>query len=528
VRQPFIVGLAATAALFAGTFASAAPVATEYGRVEGAQQGELTIYKGIRYGASTAGPNRWRPPQPPAKWNGVEKAHEFAPGCMQVNFPASEVRPRPVWPKSEDCLFLNVWTPAKRADERLPVMVWFYGGGFQIGHTQNPTFEGSGLARKGVVVVSVNYRVGSLGFLAHPALSAESPRKISGNYGLLDQIESLKWVQRNIAAFGGDPQRVTIFGQSAGGMAVSMLAASPAAKGLFTGVISQSGGNFGPPQHGQRHSGENMVTMAFAEKAGTKLMDSLGAKTAEQMRALPADKLLAAEKFDTPPTWPNIDGYVIVGDQYELYEAGRYNDTNILVGYTDDEGGKGRPIPLDEYRAWIRERFGPFADRVLAAYPANTEEEAGERRSDINARDAGFGWHQWTWARLQDRTGKGRAYVYYFSKRPPYPDTPAFAGLGAIHTAEEPYMFDTLNLEGYRYTDVDRRLANQMTSYWTNFAKTGNPNGPGLPHWPNFTEAQRQVLLIDDNPHAGRLPDEDKLELLDEYFAWRRTPAGAR
>jgi para-nitrobenzyl esterase len=529
VRQSFFILIAATASLFgAAAIAHAAPAKTDSGLVEGTNEGNLTIYKGVRYGASTAGANRWRPPQAPMKWQGVERTDNFAPGCMQVDFPASEVRPRPVWPKSEDCLFLNVWTPAKRAGERLPVMVWFYGGGFQIGHTQNPTFDGSGLARKGVVVVSVNYRVGSLAFLAHPALSAENPRKVSGNYGLLDQIAGLKWVQRNIAAFGGDARRVTIFGQSAGGMAVSMLAASPEAKGLFSGVISQSGGSFGPPQNGQRYSGENMAMLAFAEKAGTALMDGLGAKTPEQMRALPAARILAAEKFDTPPTWPVIDGYVILGDQYELYAAGRQNDTNVLVGYTDDEGGKGRPMPLEKYRAFVHERFGPFADKVLAAYPATTEEEAGEFRGDINARDAGFGWHQWTWARLQSRTGKGRAYVYYFSRQPPYPDIPAFKGLGAIHTAEEPYMFDTLNLEGYRYTDADRHLADQMTSYWTNFARSGDPNGPGLPRWPNFTEAQPVAMLIDDNPHAGRLPGEDKLKVLDEYFAWRRTPAGAR
>jgi para-nitrobenzyl esterase len=528
------IALAAATALWtSGTGHSAqtehpAPVHTEYGWVEGVRAGDLTIYKGIRFGASTAGEGRWRPPAPPKRWKGVVKADHFAPGCMQIFFPSTVVRPRPRYPRSEDCLFLNVWTPAKGADDRLAVMVWIYGGGFDIGNTETPVFDGAALARKGVVVVSIAYRVGLLGFLAHPGLSDESPHHVSGNYGLLDQIAALEWVRRNIAAFGGDARRVTIFGQSAGGISTSILAASPLAKGLFARVISQSGGNFGPPStSGSRYPGENLTRLHDAEQAGAALMARLGATTPRQMRSLPAEAILRADKFDTAPTWPTLDGYVIPSDQYLLYAAGKQNDTPILVGFTSDDGG-GRPqSKLQDFRQYLQRRFGPFAERIESAYPASDDAEVRRASQDLS-RDVAFGWHEWTWARLQSRTGRGRAFVYYFSKRPPYPDLPAFKGLGAIHTAEEPYMFDNLVLEGYRYTAADRALAEEMSSYWVNFAKTGDPNGAELPEWPNFTEAAPMAMLIGDTSRAGRLPDEGGLKVLDAYFAWRRTPPGSR
>lgn len=531
--RSFPVFLVGVAALLPLTRAHSAPelplqVHTQYGQVEGVRDGELAIYKGVRFGASTAGEGRWRPPAPPQRWTGVLKANHFAPGCMQIFFPSTTVRPRPRYPRSEDCLFLNVWTPAKSAHDKLAVMVWIYGGGYDIGNTETPVFDGAALARKGVVVVSVAYRVGLLGFLAHPGLSAEDPHHVSGNYGILDQIAALQWVRSNIAAFGGNSHRVTIFGQSAGGISTSILAASPLAKGLFAGAISQSGGNFGPPTlPANRYPGENMTRLRDAEQAGAAAMAGVGATTPEQMRKLPAETILGADKFDKPPTWPVIDGYVILGDQYDLYAAGKQNDTPILVGFTSDDAGNLPLSRVEDYRHYVEKRFGPIAGQIEAAYPVQDDAQVPRAALDL-ARDVGFGWHEWTWARLQSRTGRGKAYVYYFSKRPPYPDLPAFTGLGAIHTAEEPYMFNNLVLEGYQYTDADRALAQEMSSYWVNFAKTGNPNGAGLPDWPHFTAAEPAAMLIGDSSKAGRLPDEAGLKALDAYFAWRRTPAGSR
>src|SRR5450759_537340 len=301
------------------------PVKVDGGLVQGTSADGLTVYRGIPFAAPPVGDLRWRAPQPPAKWEGVKQATKFAPGPIQGGNPPSG--------KSEDCLYLNIWTLAKSAGDRIPVLVWIYGGGFGAGATSEKNYSGENLAKKGVVLVSIAYRVGQLGFLAHPELSKESPNHVSGNYGLMDMISGLKWVQKNIAAFGGDPNKVTIFGESAGGIAVSMLCASPLAKGLFHGAISQSGGSFGPPRP-TTFPGENLKRLANAEVDGQAYLKSAGVSSIAELRKIDADKLPAGRGLGM--SWPIIDGFVIPDDQYKLYDAGHFNDTPILVGYNSD------------------------------------------------------------------------------------------------------------------------------------------------------------------------------------------------
>ncbi len=505
-----LVVLVTTAAAYAQ---QPAPVATEYGLVQGVRESGLAVYRGIPFAAPPVGELRWRAPQPAAKWEGVREAAKFGPDAIQGRGNQPGV--------SEDCLYLNVWTPAKAADERVPVLVWIYGGGFAGGSTSIPVHNGEHLARKGVVVVSINYRVGPLGFLAHPDLSAESPRHTSGNYGLLDMIAGLKWVQRNIAAFGGDPDKVTIFGESAGGIAVSMLCASPEAKGLFRGAISQSGGSFGPPRP-TTYPGENMKRLADAEKAGAAFAARNGASTLAKLRKLPPEKLVVPGMGGF---WPIIDGWVIPDDQHKLYEAGRYNDVAILVGYNSDEGlSFARERTPEEYIASTRLRYGPHADALLKAYPPGEGKVAKTARDLM--RDAAFGWQTWSWAVLQTRTGKAPVYFYYFDQHPQRVAGSPEADHGTPHGADVPYVFETLDRRNPRLTAEDFAISDTMVSYWTNFAKRGNPNGGKLPEWPTFTDAQRRVMYFSQKPFVGPVPSADALEILDSYFAWRRTPEG--
>jgi len=518
--------LLAGIALVSTAFAQApAPVRTQAGLVQGTTENGLTVYRGIPFAAPPLGDLRWRAPQPPTSWTGVKVTDKFAPGCMQVPV-VFEALGMSTYPVNEDCLYLNVWTPAKSASERLPVMVWIYGGGFAIGATSLGTYDGTNLAKKGVVLVSVAYRVGPFGFLAHPQLTAEQGGH-SGNYGLMDQIAGLQWVKRDIAAFGGDPRRVTIFGESAGGIAVSMLAASPLAKGLFTGAISESGGNFAPAR-AANEGGENMVSLATAEKNGAAFLSKIGAASIADARKIPAETI----QKNLPPGlgggwWPDFDGYVLPGDQYRLYEAGQYNDTPVLIGTNADEGALFvANAKADAYEAAIRAGYGEYADKILAAYPGGTDAEALRSSRDM-FRDTAFAWPTWAWARLQSKTGKGKVFVYYFSHRPPYPDTPQFKGWGAAHAGELSYVFGNFSA-AMPPRDADRAVSDQVSSYWTNFAKTGNPNGTGLPQWPAFSDANQQVMNLNDPSTAIPVPNLEKLKVLDGYYAWRRTQQEAK
>jgi para-nitrobenzyl esterase len=494
------------------------------GRVSGVVTDGMAAFKGIPFAAAPVGDLRWKAPQRVKNWTGVKTATAFAPSCVQdLTLMKLFGAPDGV---SEDCLYLNVWTPAKSANDRLPVMVWVYGGAFVGGTTSIPAYDGARLAEKGVVVVSVAYRLGVFGFLAHPELTRESG-KGSGNYGLQDQIAGLKWVKENIAKFGGDPNRVTIFGESAGGISVSMLAASPAAKGLFQRGISESGGNFGPARTANE-GGATVPSLKVAEATGQSFLKRLGAADIAAARRLPAEKIQAAVGGGPVGSgfWPVFDSNVLPGDQYELYQAMSFNDTPILIGTNSDEGitfvpGTTQPAAFE---ASIRAGYGAKADTILAAYPHATVAESTQSARNI-FRDATFAWHTWAWATLQSKEGRGKAYVYYFDHRTPLSPN------GAGHAAEIPYVFRTLGhftgpaaLVGPPRAE-DRTMSELMSSYFVNFAKSGDPNGPGLPPWPTFTQSSQTVMYFDATPGARPAPNMAQIRALDDYFAWRREEA---
>lgn len=486
-------------------------VKTKDGTVQGTIENNFRVFKGIPFAAPPVGGLRWKAPQPVEKWEGVKRATEYAPSPYQWGNPPSG--------KSEDCLYLNVWTPAKSDKEKLPVMVWLYGGGFGVGTTADPVCSGINLTKKGVVVVAVAYRVGVLGFLAHPELSAENPNNVSGNYGLLDQIAGLNWVQKNIAVFGGDPEKVTIFGESAGGISVSMLCASPEAKGLFSGAISQSGGSFGPTRP-TTYPGENMKTLQQAEADGEAYVQRSGFESIAELRKISADSLPGGRG------WPIVDGYVIPDVQHTLYENGNYNDVPVLIGYNSDEGASfSREKQPEEYIVNVKKRYGKFADTLIAAYPAG-ENSVPKTARDLS-RDAAFGWQTWIWARLQSQTGNSKVYYYFFDQHPDYPEDSPRYGYGSPHGQDVAYAFMTLDSLGRKdITESDRELSEIMGTYWTNFAKYGNPNGKGVPEWPAFNDANPEVMYLTDNPHPGPVPSEASMKVLDAYFKWRLTPEG--
>ncbi len=501
--------------------AQSAPLAnTEAGTVSGSRADGISVFKGIPFAAPPVGPLRWQAPEPAQPWQGVRDATSFAPACPQVGMADPSMRPAKT---SEDCLYVNVWTPANAASAHLPVMVWIYGGGFTQGATSLPIYSGRRLAQKGVVVVSIAYRVGPFGFLAHPELTAESPHHSSGDYGLLDQIAGLEWVKRNIAAFGGDPDRVTIFGESAGGISVSMLCASPLAKGLFEGAISESGGSFGPPRT-RDEGGTNVPPLDIAEQKGAQFLETLHVGSIAAARKLSTAAIIAnaGPALGGRRFWPVFDGYVLPGEQYSLYAGGRYSDVPVLIGTNTDEGALfPQAANAKAYIEDVREAYGPFADKILNSYPANDNAQALRSGRDL-FRDAAFVWPTWSWARLQSRTGKSPVYVYYFGLRPPYPDEPRYADWGASHGAEVAYVFGNLEPGRMAWRPIDHAVSERLMTYWTNFAKTGNPNGDGPMQWPRFEPPQPKVLFIGRQDAAAAVPNLKRLRLLDGYFAWRR------
>lgn len=503
-------------ALITNTCFSLTPeqVKVKQGIVQGTIESGLRVFKGIPFAAPPLGELRWKAPQPAEKWDGVKQTTQYAPAPFQGGNPPSG--------KSEDCLYLNIWTPAKSANEKVPVLVWIYGGGFSFGSTSEPVHNGEHLARKGVVLVSIAYRVGQLGFLVHPELSAENPNKVSGNYGLLDQIAGLKWIQENIAAFGGDPNKVTIFGESAGGISVSMLCASPLGKGLFHGAISQSGGSFGPTRT-ITFPGENMKTLLQAEQAGIEYAQKVGATSIADLRKIEAEKL----PMGMGGAWPIVDGYVIPDDQHKLYEAGKYNDVPVLIGYNSDEGASfSREKTPEEYYAGVKARYGKFADDLIKAYPA-TEKTVPKTARDL-ARDAAFGWQTWSWARLQSQTGKSKVFYYYFDQHPEYPEDSPRYGYGSPHGQDVAYVFMHLDKSKPETTKSDLEISEAMGTYWTNFAKYGHPNSEGVPEWPAFSDANPEVMYFGQKPYLGPVPSAESLKVLDDYFEWRRSPEGVK
>ncbi len=525
------------------------------GAVKGAVSDGVSSFKGIPFAAPPTGDFRWKPPQPAKPWTGILNAKSFAPACIQTIGNIAKLMGS-LDKVSEDCLYLNVWTAANNESEQRPVMVWIHGGGFTGGMTSMPTYDGTKLAQKGVVFVSVAYRVGPFGFLAHPDLSRESGRG-SGNYGLQDLIAALQWVKDNIAQFGGDPSCVTIFGESAGGTLVSMLGASPAAKGLFQRAIAESGASFAPP-NSTKEAGITVPTLDGAESNGKNFLKQLGVSDIKAARELSAQKILnSPEASKNGLFWPVSDGDVLPGDQYELYLSGHFNDTPILVGTNSDEGAafsRGGEMPPKAFENLIRNNYGIEADSILSVYPHGNDTEATQSSKNIG-RDAVFAWHAWAWARLQSRIGKGKPYVYYFDHY-----NPALSS-GASHATELSYVFGNfrgagslppaaatappgqfgrrnpfppgggfgIRPAGDAPSAGDNQLWEVMSSYWINFAKSGDPNGAGLPRWPAFSEKEQNAMVFGvTSVGAQPLPNMEKLKALDVYFARRRMEAKGR
>lgn len=489
------------------------PVSVAGGLISGVPGKDASIltFKGIPFAAPPVGDLRWREPKPVVAWRGVRPADKFLAGCIQ--HVVSERKP---WTHefmthgdiSEDCLYLNVWTSATAATDKRPVFVYIYGGGFSEGSAQVPVYDGEGLAKKGLVVVTFNYRVGVLGFLAYPELSAESPHHVSGNYGLLDQLAALRWVHENIARFGGDPSRVTIAGQSAGGMSVQDLTASPMAKGLFQRAIVESGGSSVGPSAmrlGAR-------TLAEAEAQGQKFAEAKGAKSLADLRALSWEKLMEPLPVDAagggPPRLsfaPVPDGYFLPAPALEVIEQGKQNDVPTLTGANKDElGGFGPPqgpVTAESFAKQARQRYGEVADEFLKLYPARTDEEAKAAQSQSNRDQALVSMY--LWAKVRARTAKTSVYEYLWDHALPGPDARQF---GAFHTSEVPYVMNTLYMSDRPFTDTDWKIADKMSSYWVNFATTGDPNGNGLPEWPAIGD-EPKIMEVGDKmepiPVAG-------------------------
>jgi para-nitrobenzyl esterase len=492
------------------------PVRIETGLLAGVATASpgVRAYLGVPFAAPPVGALRWRAPRPAARWEGVRAADHFAPSCFQRVRGSSLPWTQEFMTRgevSEDCLYLNVWTGARSASERRPVLDFVHGGGFNEGSGAIDVYDGAAMAGKGVVVVTINYRFGPFGFFAHPELTKESGHASSGNYGLHDVVAALAWVRENIAAFGGDPRRVTLSGQSAGAQAVHAMATSPLAKGLFQRGIAESGSSIALAP---------MTTLAQAEQDGLAYARSKGARTLAELRAIPAAELLAdAGKSPRPTGRPIVDGWLLPADIATLEARGEGKDIAILTGLQADESGGptyGR-IPADTFLTQVRQRFGPRADAFLALYPSATQEESGESQI-ASARDQGL-VSMYLWARNRARTGHAKTFTYYFSRAIPWPEHPEYR---AFHTSEVPYVFGNLAKLDRPWTEVDRRLSGTVMSYWANFAATGNPNGPGLPPWPAFDAGSRLTMelgeLVGPRPVVA---DARRFGFFEEYLLKR-------
>ncbi len=468
-------------------------VKIDSGSLSGTATDGVRSFKGIPYAASTAGGNRWKPPQPVSAWSGVRAASEFGPDCPQAPYPQGSLYYSKPRPQSEDCLSLNVWTAAPAGAKR-PVLVWIHGGALTRGSGATPTYDGTTFAKKGVVLVTINYRLGPLGYLAHPALTAESAQHSSGNYGVLDQIAALKWVQRNIAAFGGDPKRVTIFGESAGSWSVNALVASPLAKGLFHRAIGESGGSFGPMMALR----EDKKNLSAAENVGIAFGKAAGAESLQALRALSAEKIIAT--FNTDPegskfrSAANVDGWVFPDEIRGIFAKGKQNDVPVIVGSNANEMTTLTvpatiPKTMAQYRNRLTPLFGEALGEFDTLYPVKSDADVPQAYLST-MRDVSFTLPMRTWARMT-ATGKAKAYLYWFSHVPPNPQSKY---LGAYHAGEIAYVFHNLNPQNTLLQEADHTLAETMMSYWINFATTGNPNGKGLPEWKAYEQKMEPYL----------------------------------
>jgi len=512
-------------------------VKTQNGMVSGFYNKDKSIkeFSGIPYAAPPVGDLRWKAPEPVQSWDGVRQLTHFSDAAMQSKAP-------PILSKllglslgtnellrnsgiksnekvSEDCLYLNIWSGAKSNSERRPVIVYIHGGSFVFGSGSMDLYNGENMAKKGVVFVNINYRLGIFGFMSNPELTKESEYNASGNYGILDQIAALKWVKNNIAEFGGDPDNVTIAGESAGSGSVNILMASPLAKGLFHRAIGESGAFFS--MESKESGGNPSPTLAEAEQNGVEFQKSLKKASLEDMRKMSAKDLLKASKNET--IVPNIDGYVLPDTVYNIFEEGKQNDVPIIVGSNSDEGSlltlpwpAYGAVDAAEFKIIAEKRYGDMTNDLLKLYPADTDSQAVKAQVEI-PRDQLFTWQMNTWAKLQSKTGKSKAYYYYFNRVQPGPRR--FMELGAYHSAEIAYAYNNLDKINLPYTEVDRNLSDVMSSYWVNFAATGDPNGETLPTWSEYTEERDQAMELGDNIRMIETPNKAGLALFDVHEA---------
>ncbi len=482
-------------------------VKTDAGSVSGTinKDGDIHIFKGIPFAAPPVGELRWKAPQPVQPWSGIKQCDAFSASPMQAS-PA----PFSMWsaeflipkePISEDCLYLNVWTKATSPGKKLPVLVWIYGGGFTSGGSACPIYDGEAMAKKGIVFVSINYRVGIFGFFAHPDLTKESPDHVSGNYGILDQVAALKWVQKNIAAFGGDANNVTIAGQSAGSMSVNCLVASPLAKGLFNKAIAESGASFVSGAFGS-------ANLQQAEESGVKTATSLKVNSIEELRKLPASDLMKAQSSVRGVI---IDGYVLPQSIAGIFASNKENDVALLTGWNENEGLMfGAVKKADEFQKQLTGQYGNDAQTALQYYPATNDSIANVSQLNLS-RDIIFGVQNYTWANVESEQGK-KVYVYRFIHK--VPGTGEYAKYGAFHTGEVPYAYDNLKFVNRPWQPVDEKLADVMSTYWANFIKTGNPNGKNLPGWKAYNTKDKEVMVLGETQQSQPLKDAAQLDFL--------------
>lgn len=523
---PFWIVCAATAVLPLG---AADHVKTANGVLESnaPPKNGVRSFKSIPFAQPPIGTLRWREPQPVKNWKGARNADNFSSRCMQRTGTGSDY-----WFRgngmSEDCLYLNVWTPAKSASEKLPVLVYIFGGGFQNGDGSEPRYDGESMARHGMVAVTVNYRTNIFGFFVHPELRKESPHHAAGNYGLLDQVAALQWVQKNIAAFGGDPKRVTIAGESAGSISVSALMASPLSRDIIAGAIGESG---------SMTSSLPAQPLADAEQRGIKFGEAVGATTLDALRAMSAEQIQSSlSKVQGARFSTTLDGYFLPKPLAAIFEAGEQAKVPLLAGSNDQEGapravlGEGEPTAENLANA-IRKFYGDQSDAILKAYAASTADEVYEAAMHLaSARFVSLS--TWKWTELQMKTGGKTVYRYlYTHPRPRYlgipgePPPPALqqqpkGPRGASHSAEIQYAMGNLDLDKrYTWEPADYEVSKTMQSYFVNFIKTGNPNGAGLPEWPAYrAENQYQRMRIDVRSQAGPEPHRDRYMALDALF----------
>lgn len=491
-----LLGLAAQPGLAQQT---AAPVRVTGGEITGTDDGDTRAYLGVPFAAPPVGDLRWRAPQPVVPWTGVREAVTYAPACAQTAEWVTN-------PKSEDCLYLNIWAPQKAKD--LPVIVWIHGGAMDSGTAAVPVQNGANLARRGAIVVTINYRLGIFGFFADPELSSESPEHVSGNQGILDQIAALRWVKANIAAFGGDPDNVTIMGCSSGGESVALLVASPLAKGLFQRAIAESGNDAMPisPDDNLRFDQK-----AVAEAKGLAFARSIGAEHLADLRKLSVKDLQAQAWL--PRVY--LDGYLLHADLTTTYQNHRQNDVPLLVGWNAEEGKDLVGFYLDTGALTAEKRVEqmtrllgyPPSDALRAAYPGATDAQATASIQQLT--NDWWGWRMEHWAALQAKYGRSKAYVYYFAHRPTEPPSPCYWGCGAGHGVEVQYLFDNLAVDPRSWTAEDRQLASRLADTVIQFARTGRPTGQGLPAWPSFDGSMTSILPIGNETElqAHPLPD---------------------